>query len=470
MNIDKKTRNFFANQHVERIVLSICMNYYEYFLEVNSQIKELDFLTDSHMALFSVIKDLEEEGVRVFDLHTIIARAEILVLIDTIGGYKYIAALKDMLVEPGNLESYIKELSERSSKWKLYKEIISAEKTIVNDIETNSGSTKFSDMATKVEKRIIDVSVETNDAEDAILLSEGLEEQLEEAVNRKAEILGLPSGIPELDRRINGFSPGALYVVAARPGAGKSTLLMNWALNLTAKLDVPILYLDTEMGKKEIGFRALSCLSGVPEISIKNGSYAASSKWRPLVEKAAGIINSSKYYHKYTPRFTIPEIRRLAKKYKAKYNIGCLFFDYIKMNDILLNLSETQYLGMLATTLKDLAGELDIPVITAAQMGRSLGQRGKATSENVGESDRILRYANILMSLVQKPLQEVEEAGGDDVCGGHRIQILKNRSGSTLHHGIDVRFSKHILTFEQASQQSLDTVLEMKGLDGGLTV
>jgi len=84
----------------------------------------------------------------------------------------------------------------------------------------------------------------------------------------------------------------------------------------------------------------------------------------------------------------------------------------MKMNDVLArNLSETQYLGLLSTALKDISGELDIPVISAAQLGRSAANVSFATDNTVGESDRILRYANVLMALMQKTTKEIDEGG-----------------------------------------------------------
>jgi hypothetical protein len=141
-------------------------------------------------------------------------------------------------------------------------------------------------------------------------------------------------------------------------------------------------------------------------------------------------------------------------------------FDYIKLPDSDLqhigNVKEHQALGYLCVALKNLAGQLNIPVFTAAQIGRLGANKGHITASEFADSDRILRYANTLLGLSAKTKKELhelsEEFGHDQVIrmGSHRLQILDTRAGGTNFTGLDINFRKKVLTMKEADVQVTD--------------
>jgi hypothetical protein len=143
-----------------------------------------------------------------------------------------------------------------------------------------------------------------------------------------------------------------------------------------------------------------------------------------------------------------------------------VIFDYIKLPDADLQqigkVKEYQALGYLCVALKNLAGQLEIPVLTAAQIGREGANKGRVTATDFADSDRILRYANTLLGLAPKTQDEMkkleEEHGRDSAIamGTHRLQILDTRAGGTNFGGIDMYFRKQILTMQEARVQLRD--------------
>ena len=109
--------------------------------------------------------------------------------------------------------------------------------------------------------------------------------------------------------------------------------------------------------------------------------------------------------------------------------------------------------------LKNLAGQLEIPVLTAAQIGREGANKGRVTATDFADSDRILRYANTLLGLAPKTqdeMKKLEEEYGRDAAiamGTHRLQILDTRAGGTNFGGIDMYFRKQILTMQESRTQ-----------------
>ena len=153
----------------------------------------------------------------------------------------------------------------------------------------------------------------------------------------------------------------------------------------------------------------------------------------------------------------------MTRKYHHQNRAACLIFDYIKLPDadlqLVSNVKEYQALGYLTVALKNLAGQLQIPVVTAVQLNREGANKGHVSSANFADSDRILRYANTLLGLAAKPKKEQEEEeekyGRERAlaAGTHRLQILDTRSGGTNFEGIDVYFRKQILTMREADEQ-----------------
>jgi len=239
--------------------------------------------------------------------------------------------------------------------------------------------------------------------------------------------------------------------------------MLNWATHMAMVERVPVLYIDTEMTTGEVQTRQLSLISGIPERIIINGLYINDKRQTEAVYYALEIMEMLPYIHKYMPGYRIDDVKSMVRKYKVKEDIGAFFFDYIKMVDLTKNLNESQMLGIITSSLKDLAGSLQIPCITAVQLKRDSHDKSKVGSDAVGDSDKILRYCNLLMSLTSKNKREIDSDGVD--CGTHRLQILDNRSGSDLYHGIDLLFNKPVLKISESKTQSTDSYMEQKQVE-----
>jgi len=257
-------------------------------------------------------------------------------------------------------------------------------------------------------------------------------------------MMGLSTGYPILDEHIDGLVPGTLTVVAARPKMGKSTFLSNIATHVAYREDVPILYIDTEMPFDQWRDRIVAGMSGIPEREIKHGGYDRET-WNTIMYKCVKLVEKGQLYHEFMPGYTVEKLTALYKKYHMKHGIGLMVFDYLKEPDsssIERQRREYQVLGDVTTRLKDLAGTLDIPCLTAVQLNRD---------ENIADSDRIARYADIICQWMYRDKEEKEE--GDDRginCGSHKLLIRETRRGGmTTDKGIGYNFWKKSLFIEE---------------------
>ncbi len=456
----------FAHAGNEAAVIACVLKDATNYFEVDSKLSDRDFLTPHHKAIWTILKTLVRAGVITLDTSSILNQASAMKLEEHIGGYDYVSALFDKSIDPANIDFYIQRVLDASVKIK----VIQAVQDIGDLTEQNrtlTGETLTAGTIVEhAQQQFLQISVESEKGSEAVNIADGIPELLEEVTSRPTSVRGLATGFRLLDEAINGLEPGTLTVLGARPKVGKSTILMNWAMHIAYTVKVPVLILDTEMSTREQQFRILASLSGVTEREIKNGTYVEDPMSVEAVNGAVKILESGLILHKYYPDFTPEGVASLTRKYHHQFGVGCLIFDYIKLPDadlqLIGNVKEHQALGYLCVALKNLAGQLQIPVITAAQIGRMGANKSHVTAADFADSDRILRYANTLLGLAAKPkkeLIELEETYGRDVmlaAGTHRLQILDTRAGGTNFSGFDLYFRKEILTMHEASTQIAD--------------
>ncbi len=450
-----ESKSNFQDVGSERAVIASILQNYDLIIDAEAKLEETDFISDHHRSIYSVLSALFAQGVKSFDLMAVIDLAEKRKVLDSVGGPDYISALYSMDVDPRNFGVYIGLVLDASLKFKLWKEAGYIQKDVVKNLGAETGLPGVEVLAL-AEARLIDISMSVKGVEEAVNVGTDLRERIRELGEAPVDVRGLKTNIPLLDKALNGLSPGSLTVIAARQKGGKSTLMMNMASYMSYSLGIPVLYVDTEMVRREVQTRMLAHLSGVPERAIVNGTYFTDSIYNKRVDTAIGKIEGGLYLHKYYPGYTIEGLKSLVRKYHAREGIGAFFFDYIKIPELNGDnaFKEHQILGNVATALKDLAGSLDIPVISAAQIKRTETGTPKThfNEMDVADSDRIGRYCNNLLALARKNPKEVEEDGRD--CGTHRLQVLLARAGGTLYKGIDLDCHFPTLTMVQAQNQA----------------
>ena len=460
MSSKEDKSSWFSKPSDERSIISLCLQDSDSYIEVKSKLSVLDFLSDDNKTFFVIMDTLYSLGIVVFDIPSIVSAAQDMGILESIGGYDYIVALFKSQVNKVNLDVYIKQVLDASLKYKLERDLTSKAEMVYNNAKTSESAASILSL---VENSVLSLSLDTLKVEDGKQISDGLRDRLKEFETNPSQVRGISCGFDRLDRIINGFAPGTLSVLGARPKTGKSAIMLAWATHMAMVEQVPVLYVDTEMTRDEVQTRQISLISGIPERIIKNGLYIDDKRQTEAVYYALEIMERLPYIHKYMPGYRIEDVRSLVRKYKVKENIGVFFFDYIKMVDLTGNFNESQLLGVIASSLKDLAGSLQIPVITAVQLKRDSQDKSKVGSDAVGDSDKILRYCNLLMALTTKNKKEIDEAG--TACGTHRLQILDNRGGSDLYHGIDLLFNKPVLKISEAKSQSTDSYMEQKQVE-----
>jgi len=432
-------KDLFYRPGDERTVLSYCFKSVDYFYDLTSKLTERDFLSPEHQLLYAIFNGFMNEGVAVLDLSMVINQAQSLGVIDLLGGVGYLQSISNIQADPANFNVYVNNVLEASTKFQVHMSLTQH----LNTIEANAQSgLSGMDLVSKVEVDMLDMSSVSLLNDDPVKFGDGLKEYLDERRHKKITMTGLSTGYPILDRQIDGLISGTLMVIAARKKMGKSAFLTNVALFNAFKSNVATLYIDTELTYLEWQTRALSILSGVKERDIKHGGYTDEQIRR--LEWARKVISKGKVFHKYMPGYSVDKVVSLCKKYKLKEDIGLIVFDYLKEPDLSTtdgSRKEHQLLGDITTKLKDLAGILDLPVLTAVQLNRQ---------NDIADSDRIARFGDIISIWGARTEEEKDQCGPE---GGSYKLVIKDtrRGGSTGSEGIGYWFFKDRLTIREVS-------------------
>lgn len=368
-------------------------------------------------------------------------------VVEDFGGVEYLSILSEQRVNTNNIDIFCEKLKQAYTKDELYKicdvykEFLTSDKTeVMNPTE----------IITDLEIEINELTNKVQQTSNIYKMGTDTERILELRAKNPNTIPGLEVGWTKFDYYTNGGQPGDLIMVCARAKTGKSTILTNWAVNLSIRDKIPILYFDTEMNEREQEDRILSILSGVPHKEIISGMYVLDTENGKADEKTAALkeavkqLQEGNYYHIYLPNFTIDKINAIAKKFKLQHNIQAIFFDYLKFPasqiTSLKSAQEWQMLGFIASGLKDLAGTLKLPIYSACQENRSNPKDTKKDETNVGGSDRILQLASKLIFLVNKTEEDILKEG--IVNGNQFLKIAYQRNGESDCPPINIFFDK----------------------------
>ncbi len=434
---DIKIKEMFCRPTDERALIAYCMKDLSHYFAVCSKLTPSDFLYTQHEMTMLLFEALAAKGAEKFETNLIIAEATANGVIDMIGGVKYIKTISSMQVDDSNFDLYFKAVIEATTKYKLY--TILADK--IGKIEKNAkDGLESADLLSSVETSILDLSMAGLNINEPINLGDGLKEYIENLRENQIELSGLSTGYPILDKQIDGMVPGTLLVIAARKKQGKSTFLSNIAVHVAYRLKVPVLYVDTELSFPEWRSRAVATISGVKERDIKHGGYDE-IQYNKLM-KAEALISKGKLFHEYMPGYSVDKLVALYKKYKHKEKIGLIIFDYLKEPDsssVDKERKEYQLLGDVTTKLKDLAGRLNIPALTAVQLSRA---------NDIADSDRIARYADVICFWGDRDKEEIQTGGYE--CGSHKLVIKDTRrGGATNKEGIGYMFFKEFMKIRE---------------------
>ncbi|GAA1729477.1 replicative DNA helicase [Streptomyces yatensis] len=255
-------------------------------------------------------------------------------------------------------------------------------------------------------------------------------ERLDMRGKKGSDVTGVPTGFMDLDSLTDGFQPGQLIVIAARPAIGKSTLAMDFARAAAIKNNLTTAFFSLEMGREELQLRLLSAEGGVALHHMRSGTMTEDDWGR--VAKAMPRVNAAPLYLDDAPNATALEIRTKARKLHQQHDLKLIVIDYLQLMESGASRraeSRQEEVSEMSRKLKLLAKELEIPVIALSQLNRGPEQRTdkKPLISDLRESGAIEQDTDVVILLHREDAYDKESprAGETDLI------VAKHRNGPT---------------------------------------
>jgi replicative DNA helicase len=407
------------SEESERAVLAAILLDPRLLAAVSGRLRADDFYPDRHRAIYAAMIELQDEGTTI-DLRTLQARLEQQGQLEGVGGLGYLAGLDVDLPDLGRFDTYVEIVKERSVRRRL----IDVCREVTRDCL--DGGTDATSALARAEQAVLALGEEAI-RRGFVPLARILEETLEMLEDNPGRgLTGLSSGYVDLDRMSHGLARGALIIVAGRPGMGKTTFAMNVAQHVAIRQQKTVGVFSLEMGQQELALRILASESEVKFSKLRSGLYSQSEAIQ-LIETMKTISRSPLFIDDSASP-SILEVASKARRLKAEKDLALLVIDYLQLMQA-GGRFENRNLEIAAITraFKQLAKELDIPVILLSQLSRQPERRGgdhKPQLADLRESGAIEQDADVVL-FVYRDIVYNEEADPREA----ELIIAKNRNG-----------------------------------------
>jgi replicative DNA helicase len=396
------------------------------------------FYSDAHQKIHHAVNSIYDAG-RPVDLVILAEHLKEQKQIEDIGGYAYLAQLWDAAPTAANAEYYARIVRDKS----IVRNLIHASTEVLRDAYDQASSAD--EMLESAERKILDI------AEMGVTgQTHTLENVLKEAYDRidmrhqqgHMSISGLPTGFHDLDNITAGLQNSELVIIAARPSVGKTAFALNLVRHISVEEGHPAFFVSLEQSRIELAERLLCCQARVNSHKLRTG-HPSSEEMQKLID-AGGVLSKAKLFIDDTPGQGMMRIAANARRLKLRHKIKVVVVDYLQLiepdnrRD-----SRQEQVAQLSRRLKFLARELQIPVVSLAQVNRGSEDRQdhRPRLADLRESGAIEQDADTVM-LLHRP--ELYEPGQHE--GILEIIIGKQRNGPTGE--VTLAYLKQFMRFE----------------------
>ncbi|MCK8816649.1 replicative DNA helicase [Natroniella sulfidigena] len=403
-----------------------------------------DFYRQTHSIIYNVINDLFDKGKPV-DLVTISEQLREKGKLEEVGGASYITSIVNSVPTASNVEHYAKIVEEKSILRKLIK--------TSNQIAQlgYQGDQGIDFVLDEAEQLVFNLS-QRRDTQSFSMIKDILMDtfdNLEQLYKHKGDVTGVPTGFRDLDKMTSGFQKADLVIIAARPSMGKTALALNIAQHAAVEEDIPVAIFSLEMSKAQLVQRMLCSEAQVDSHRLRTG-YLNETDWR-RISQAAGRLGEAKVFIDDTPGITVMEMRAKARRIQAEHGLELILIDYLQLMQGRRNSeSRQQEVSQISRSLKGLARELDVPVVSLSQLSRAVEQRNDKRPQlsDLRSSGSIEQDADIVAFIYRDDYYNPDS----EKAGITEIIIGKQRNGPV--GTVELAFQKEYTKFVDLAKRT----------------
>ena len=389
--------------------------------EVMDKLDADDFYVPAHQAIFRAITGLYNAN-RPIDAITVTEELRRTNELDRVGGVAYVTRLLDIVPSAANIEYYAGIVEEHSQR----RHLLRAGSTI-HDLSFRLED-EISSVLDRAEQTVL--AVAGRKVGDGMSQLGGLFnpilEELESLEAMGSEVTGLSTGFRDLDRKLTGLHPANLVIIAARPAMGKSALTANIAMNVALNGGSVAMF-SLEMAKEEVAQRMLCSLARIDSMKLRTGKIGDAA-W-PRLTDAAGKLYDAPIFVDDSPVVTVTDIRAKCRRLKRQQGLALVVVDYMQLMQGSARENRQQEIAEISRSLKNLARELDVPIIAVSQLNRNLESREDKRPRlgDLRESGSLEQDADVVIFIYRDEYYDEQS----DKRGIAEVAIAKHRAGST---------------------------------------
>jgi replicative DNA helicase len=440
----------------EAVIASVLIDPEAVIEVLTSSLKAEDFFREQNRWIYETCLALFERGETINQIsvaHDLARRGRI----EDVGGPAYLSRLVTGLPTSVAARHYATIVQADA----VYRRLISAAGHIVRRAHESGASTdEVTGVLSEAEALIASVR-QTGTVRDFVHIREllaGYLESMEAGTGAvAAESRAVTSGFMDLDTLLGGLKRGDLVIVAARPSLGKTSLVLNFARNCAARQNASVAFFSVEMAAEQLVQRLLATESGVDSMRLTFGAHNERDE-RKLMQ-ALGVLGDLSIFFDDSAMLTISDMRAKAKRLQMERGLDLIIVDYLQlMSSGMRNENRVQEVSYISRALKQLARDLDVPVIACSQLSRAAESRANNVPmlSDLRESGSIEQDADVVMFIyredkyVSREQWEKEHAGDSKhkeyPAGITQLIVSKHRNGPT--GTIHLRFQDKIARFD----------------------
>lgn len=403
------------------------------------------FYRDAHQRIWRALVTLSERC-SALDLVTLTEAMHASGDLEAAGGPAYLASLVDGVPHAMNVEHYAGIVREKAQR-----------RTAIQIAASLTAAARGSDQAASA---VVDGAIQellaasrdtaAGDLVDGAALASGAMRWLDEQQRRRADkrLTGVPSGLRDLDRLTDGFQPGELVILAARPAQGKSAAALQFAL----AADGPVAFFSLEMSRDQLSARALATLGRIDGWAMRRGllSTAEYGQLRVALER----LGDSGLAIDESVDLSVPQMRAKARRWQQQHGLKMVVCDYLQLvtpsrGKGMRETNREQDVAGITRGLKALAKDLQVPVLALAQLNRAteLARDKEPTLGNLRESGAVEQDADVVLFIHRPDGCSVAQEGPA------KLIVAKNRTGPI--GTVDLRWYPTCTRFDEPEQLSM---------------
>ena len=445
------------NEEAERALLGALLSEPGRIPDVAELLRSGDFFTAKHNALYDTLVTMAERSAPI----DFVSVGEALAAAGTfqhVGGRAYLAELTSCVTSAAHAKHHARIVSETSVLRRLIGE---ASDVIAEAYATRPDGESVQKLLDSSEHRIYQIAG-ARDQGGAQSIAKAIQETFKriDSASHRSGLTGLASGWYELDEMLCGFNQGDLIVIAARPSMGKTAFVLNAIEH--AAMHQPewmermptVLFFSLEMGQQSIVRRMLCSRARVDAHRLRTGKIPPED-YSKLTE-AAGDLAGANVFIDDTPGLSVMGMRSRARRVKQKHGLDMVVVDYLQLMTHPKAESRQQEISQISRSLKELARELEIPVVALSQLSRQVELREDKRPQlaDLRESGSIEQDADVVL-LLYRP--EYYFRDREEVKGLAEVIVAKQRNGPTgdvklAFFGSTMRFENRAPTMDEPFQ------------------